>query len=146
MRGGAHNTKPAALRELHGSRTRPRHASEAQFPPLDDAPRDLSPRELLDWKYYAQVLTVGRVLTAGDRDALRLYVRALSEIRAIEANTPIDRRELRQWMQIARLTAADLGLTPASRGRVSTRGVDEDAESSPLAQLLAQGRAIHRVK
>jgi hypothetical protein len=148
MKGGARRNKPAALRSLHGSRERPRHSHEPSFDPLDPAvPAGLSESEAKDWAYYARVLGAGRVVTAGDRDTLRCYVRALAEIRDIETQRAPDyRRELRHWIQIARLCAADLGLTPASRARVATMGIDDHSHSSPLAALQAQARQIRRVK
>ena len=104
-----------------------------------DAPQNLSPAELAYWNYYAPLLTASRVLTAADRDALRMNVLALAMVDDIVAGkAPGWCTELRHWLTIARLCAADLGLTPASRGRIATAPNDPGAEATPLARLMAR--------
>jgi phage terminase small subunit len=135
------------MRELDGSKKRPRHQPQPQYPPLAvEAPQNMSPAELAHWNYYAPLLTASRVLTAADRDALRRNVLALAMVDEIVAEkAPGWRTELRHWLTIARLCAADLGLTPASRGRVATAPTDPGTDASPLAKLLARAE-LRRVK
>jgi hypothetical protein len=145
VRGGDRRSKPEALRELHGSKKRPGHQPQPQYPPLAAEAQNLSPAELAYWNYYAPLLTASRVLTAADRDALRMFVLALAMVDDIMADKgPNWRTELRHWLAIARLCGADLGLTPASRGRVATAVPnDPDAAVSPLARLMAQAQIRH---
>lgn len=172
MKGGPRRNKPAALRALHGSKTRPRHGKEPSFAPMSvEAPSTLTEIERAFWSYYQPILSAGNVLTAGDRDTLRRYCEALAEIDDIRAQqrapeyrrvmvtvtidsagnekvraetNPLD-AQLRNWVQIARLCASDLGLTPASRARVATVGNDATQDASPLARLRAQTRGLHAV-
>ena len=112
-----------------------------------EAPANLTDAERALQDYYATVMTEGKVLTAGDRDALRLYVQALVQIDEIRAERPEGfRAELSQWTQTARLCASDLGLTPASRARVATTGSDDVAHETPLARLQGQARRLHVVQ
>jgi phage terminase small subunit len=100
------------------------------------------------WTFYAPLLAAARIVTEGDRDALLAYCRALAELDTLRLppRTPETRRELRAWMQLARLCAADLGLNPASRARVSVVEAPADDQRSPLATLRAQGRTLRAVK
>ena len=165
MKGGDRRSKPEAIRQLHGSKPRPRHAAQPQFGVLDapDRPTALSASEKAFWAYYAPILAGARVLTAGDVDTLRRYCEALAQIEDIrtQQQAPEYRRvtvndkgraethpldaQLRNWVGISRLCAADLGLTPAARARVATVGMDAENSSSPLAKLQAQARQLRAV-
>src|SRR5688500_18492700 len=82
MRGGARNSKPAALRELHGSRNRPRHRQAVHVEPVKalEAPPGLSPKEQEFWRHYEPLLTANRILTAADRESLAMYGLAQAQI------------------------------------------------------------------
>jgi P27 family predicted phage terminase small subunit len=131
---------------------------EAQVP---DPPRHLTVRERELWDYYAPLLGASRVMTAQDRETLvqfcesRAQVMEIKQLQAdpayrrvlistlvdgagnekpkIETN-PLDAQR-RAWTDKARLCAAELGLSPMSRARVSTVGPDE-RDADPLESLL----------
>jgi len=159
--GGARSNKPAALRELHGSRKRPRHKPEPKYQPASLAvPDGLTEPEAGHWRRYAGLLVRSKVLTEADQSSLIDFCRALAQIDDIRAQQqlpeyrrvvvsiivdsagnekvrgethPLD-AQLRQWTQIARLLRSDLGLTPASRGRVAPAG--DDTPVDPFEQFL----------
>ena len=149
MRGGARTTKTDRQRQLDGSRKRPWQTPDPTFREgAPETPVHLTDDETAYWNYYAPMLAETRVLTLADRDALRLYCEALGQLddlkqqqadpayrrvlistvidgagnEKVKADTnPLDAQR-RQWHQIARLCAAELGLSPTSRARVSTGG------------------------
>jgi P27 family predicted phage terminase small subunit len=157
VRGGPRRNKPAALRDVQGSRKRPnqRPAVALEAVTVLEAPPGLTEAELAFWSYYTPLLTAVRVLTAADRDVLADYCRARAEIADIRqqqaapyrrviltairddqghpvgvraATHPLD-AQLRMWLQVARLAGAELGLSPASRARVAPVGAHtEDDE------------------
>ena len=126
-------------------------------------PRELSVAERRFWKYYMPKLTKVQVLTEVDRDSLADFCRARAEIadireqqrapeyrRVILATTaaggrafsnPLD-AQLRHWMQLARLAAAELGLSPVSRTRVAPAG--DGTEQDDLEDFITA--PIRRVK
>ena len=169
MRGGPRNNKPAARRDVEGSRTRPNQTPDPAFEiGQPEPPVNLTEAEAAYWIYYAPVLAKAHVLTVADRDSLRLYCEALSQLDDIKtqqadpayrrvvistvidgagnekvqaATNPLDAQR-RQWHQIARLCASELGLSPTSRARVRTRG---DQPGSKVEQFK-QERRLSMVK
>ena len=150
VRGGPRTNKPAAVRELQGSRQRPNQRPAVPLVPVTTlkAPPGLTAAERTFWRYYTRRLTAVHVLTAVDRDVLADYCRARAEIADIRqqqqvpeyrrlmlsvtvdgngiervkaVTNPLD-AQLRHWLQIARLAGAELGLSPVSRARVAPAG------------------------
>lgn len=164
MRGGDRRTKPEPLRTLHNSRTRARHRPSAPLEAVTalEAPPGLSDAEQTFWAYYMPKLAAVHLLTGVDRDVLADYCRARAEIDDIRqqqgsqpyrrvlytaiiddkgkrtgvkaASHPLD-LQLRNWLQIARLAGAELGLSPVSRARVAPIGLQtEDDELEKFIQ------------
>ena len=144
MKGGGKNQKPAALRKLHGSRTRPHHRRVVDALPVDalEPPPGLTDDELVFWRYYEPLLAAIKVLTAADRDTLAHHCIGLAQVQAIRtaqrtaryrrvlANSrtnPLD-AQLRHWLQLTRLSAAELGLSPVSRARVTAAGPTQEID------------------
>jgi phage terminase small subunit len=143
MRGGPRRNKPEPLRTLHGSRKRPRHRPSVPLLPVGtlDPPAGLTPMELGLWAYYVPLLAGVRVLTDVDRDCLANHVIGLAQVREIRAlqQAPSYRRlaakrthpldaQLRAWLQLTRLSAAELGLSPVSRARVASAGPAQEID------------------
>ena len=162
MRGGTRNKLPSALRAVKGTRERPHHKREPKVSAeIPEAPRHLTADEQELWDYYAPLLGGSRVLTLQDRDTLAQYCEARAQVMDIKAQQadPAYRRVLispmidsagnerirvetnpldaqrRAWTDKARLCAAELGLSPMSRARVSAVG-GEEAEADPLETAL----------
>jgi len=173
MRGGNRSAKPAAIRAIQGSRKRPNQRPEVPAAPVSTLapPPGLSPAERTVWKYYEPQLVAVKVLTALDRDCLADFCRARSEIAAIrkaqqdsaymrlmvtvtidgagnehfKAQTnPLD-VQLRNWLTLARLAGAELGLSPVSRARVAPAGQTEEKDELE-SYIAAQAPALRRVK
>jgi P27 family predicted phage terminase small subunit len=144
MKGGARHNKPAAIRALHGSKTRPRHAHVPEAPPVAELPPPpgLTPLERQHWEYYAPKLAAIRVLSALDLDALQAFCVAAAQMKEIRAQqqTPGYRRviknrthaldaQLRSWLPLLRMAASELGLSPMSRARVAPAAPKEEADA-----------------
>jgi phage terminase small subunit len=158
MKGGSRGSKPPALRQLHGSKTRPRHRYEAIAVPVAslEAPPGQSPLEQELWDYYAPKLLEMRVLAAIDRELLANFCTASAQVREIrlaqqqrgykriigKRSSPLDAC-LRYWLQLQRLAGAELGLSPASRGRVQPIGPRAE-EHDALEEFITA--PIHAVK
>jgi len=144
MRGGARQNKPTAVRKLHGSRSRPRHRRIVDLSPVDGLvpPPGLTDDELVFWRHYEPLLASVKVLTAADRDTLAHHCIGLAQVQAIRtaqrtaryrrvlANSrtnPLD-AQLRHWLQLTRLSAAELGLSPVSRARVTAAGPTQEID------------------
>jgi P27 family predicted phage terminase small subunit len=172
MRGGNRSAKPAAIRELQGSRKRPNQRPEVPAAPVTTLapPPGLSKIERTFWRYYVPKLTALRVLTSLDRDVLADFCRARAEIADIRkaqadpayrrlmmtvtvdgagtehvkaATNPLD-VQLRNWLTLARLAGAELGLSPVSRARVTPAGPTE--EKDELENYIQAQAPIRRVK
>lgn len=154
--------KPAALRAITGSRARPHHRREPKAATgIPAPPSHLTAGERELWDYYCPLLASAKVLTLQDRDTLAQFVEArdqVSQIKALQSDAdyrrvlvstvidgagnervrvetnPLDVQR-RAWTDKARLCAAELGLSPMSRARVSTVG-GEDAEADPIETLM----------
>lgn len=157
MKGGPRRNKPAALRSLHGSKRRPHHRPAVDIKPAStmSMPPGLTRSERQFFRYYLRELVAVRVLTRLDRDALVNFARALAQIaeirqaqqapeygRLTETGRALD-AQLRHWMQIARLSGSELGLSPVARARVTPAGgtVDKEDELETFIKT-----PLHRVK
>lgn len=172
LRGGDRRSKSAAQRQVDGSRTRPRHDKRKEFAlvalPLEDyhEPPEalgLSDDEIKIWRTFAPDLA--GAFTHADLQTFANFCIAIGQVRDIRTQqgnddytrTVVDENgtirahpldaQLRQWLQTARLTAAELGLSPASRTRISAAaGDDEPDEGSPLEMLMRQRDKLRVVK
>ena len=170
MRG--RKQKPAAIRALHGSRTRPHHADEPTIPADDapitasgvpEAPHGLTKGERRYWGQFAPLLAGAKILTPADVETLADYCRACVAVdeRGRRLRTAYRKRvldqplvrlldaSLRGWVQRKTALAGELGLTAIARTRVAWTGhgavVDAvQRPQSPLAQLQAQAAALRR--
>jgi P27 family predicted phage terminase small subunit len=170
MRGGPRSNKPAALRAIQGSRTRPRHKREPKARPVElEAPRHLTELERTLWEYYAPRLAGVKVTTELDRETLTQFVEARAQVEDIKAQqadpdyrrviisvvidgagnekpkadtNPLDVQR-RAWTQIARLCAAEIGLSPVSRARTSAPSEDSGDE---FDDYLARRESMRAVK
>ena len=170
MRG--RKPKPAAIRALHGSRTRPHHKDElpdqdAPEPPL--APRTIAPppglvkAERAYWNHFAPLLAGAKVLTPADVETLADYCRACVAVddRGRRLRTELRRRvldnqtvrmldsQMRGWVEKKTRLASELGLTAIARTRVawSGHGQVKDPVKEPqskLAQLQERAAALRR--
>jgi len=148
MRGGPRNNKPAALRALHRSKTRPRHRQVVEGLPVGDLepPAGLTSVEAGLWAYYMPRLAALKILTDLDRQALTHFCICAAQVQQIRTAQQRPRApkgldsSLRQWLTVTRLAGAELGLSPLSRARVAPAGRQEtdDLESfiqAPLRQV-----------
>ena len=167
MKGGPRRTKSEAQRLQDGSRKRPHQHPQAQIQAACERPKLSAPQRRY-WDYYAPLLEQARMLSAGDREALRLYCIALAQVDDIEQQqaateyrrvmltvtvdgagnekikaetNPLD-AQLRMWIEIARHHAAELGLSPASRTRVAPVGKPDTEKPSALAALQARANVV----
>ena len=136
---GGRNAKTQTQHRLAGSWRRDRHAGRPSPEPpagAPDPPGDLSGEALAEWHRMISRLTVSRTLSAVDDAVLAryclLHARA-SRLETALADEPVfsvttahgERKmhpafaQLRAYDQALRQFLAELGLTPASRGRVS---------------------------
>ena len=168
MRG--RKPKPAALRALHGSRTRPHHhdlptisPAIAADPVAIAAPRGLTPAERRYWQQFASLLGTARVFTPADTETLADYCRACAAIDEMGARrrTALQKKRLDQglvrlldaslrgWIERKTKLAGELGLTAIARTRVAWSGHAPTLDPvhkplSTLAQLQAQATAMRR--
>ena len=149
---GGRNAKPTRLHVLRGSYRRDRHGQAPQAPPLVDPPKppDWLPADgRLEWDRVAPRLVTLGLLTDLDVMALTAYCaavatwRAASQQVAVEGVTvPTGRGDgvtthpavrTAQRAELAMLRwSAELGLTPASRGRLGV------AAPEPGSDLLTR--------
>lgn len=149
-RGGAHNTKPTALRLLQG-RTDVRDDEPQPEPLLDLTP----PAELDDvarecWQRNAPTLANMGVLSASDADLLAVYCDAYSQWRRTSralrriAPTNDNYRKVAVSVEKARdqmrLLAGEFGMTPSSRSRLSV-GKAKDTPVDEMEGLLSGRRS-----
>ncbi len=170
MRG--RKPKPAAIRALHRSRTRPHHQDrledppdgEPQAPPVTLAPPPgLVKVEVAYWDIVAPLLAGARMLTPADVETLADYCRACVavDVRGRKLRTAFRRRvldnqtvrmldsQLRGWVAQKLKLAGELGLTAISRTRVKWSGHPQVVDKlrkpqSKLAALQAQAVALRR--
>lgn len=143
-RSGGHNRKPTKLHVIQGTHQPCRHNPNEPRPEegIPKCPAGLSKKAKKYWKEIALVLDDMQVLTKADKYALRLlseafadYEQALEDLQsqprvyakkdaqgrttslAINPNVRLVRDT---WNQIM-IALREFGLTPSSRGRVSTR-------------------------
>lgn len=155
--------KPAAIRALHGSRTRPHHHDE--LPPEGDTaqegipsePAVISPpgglvkEERAYWHRFAPLLAGAKVLTPADVETLADYCRACVAVddRGRRLRTEFRRRvldnqtvrmldsQLRGWVEKKTKIAGELGLTAIARTRVAWSGHHQvkDPVKQPTSKL-----------
>lgn len=112
-------------------------------------PSEMSAEAKAEWKRVMPVLVERRVLSPADLAGVEAYCNAVGD--AAQARAAIQKdgayltnaraelkrhpafATLREATMAARQWAAELGLTPASRGRISEGSADEDDDDSPLA-------------
>jgi phage terminase small subunit len=137
--------KPAALRQLHGSKKRPYHDEPAPLPgdhdpvehrSIPDPPRALVRSERRYWGYFAPLLAGARVLTPADVESLADYCRACvcvddrsRRLRTAFAKKKLDTSlvrlldsQLRGWVEKKTRLASELGLTAIARTRINWTG------------------------
>lgn len=157
MRGIGRRPQPETLRALRGGRTRAHHRPQPTVAvSVPTRPTHLSLTEATIWDYYAPLLEAARVLTDHDREALVQFCEAraqIEEIKRLQADpdyrrvaisvtidgagnervkaesNPLDAQR-RAWTQIARMCAAELGLSPMSRARVSPVGASGEPDEA----------------
>jgi phage terminase small subunit len=163
MKGGARRIKPQADRIRDNSRRRPYQRPQVQAEPVETlaTPPGLTAAERAYWDYYMPLLASLRVLSSGDRDVLVNHCIGLAQVADIrqQQQSPEYRRlvvsvtvdgagqervkamtnpldvQLRAWLQLTRLSAAELGLSPASRSRAAVAGpVQETNELEDFIQ------------
>lgn len=119
-----------------GAGRKPKHRARAQFTAGVAAPPSwLSPAAKAYYRRYGQQLEAAGVITHADRDTLAMYAALLADIAALsrqihakgfqrtlvsevgEKTNPLV-TQYQQSIGRVRMLAQDLGLTPASRGRV----------------------------
>jgi P27 family predicted phage terminase small subunit len=158
--------KPREIRELEGNPgKRPLPANGPSYPvTLGKAPASLDRIGGAEWRRISKLLTAAKVLTEADFKALEAYCTAYSIWRqaaaVIKKGGPTyavfdpkylsisgekivmahkRRPELgimAEYLKIMRSYASDLGLTPASRTKVTRT---EDAERDPFEEFLNSG-------
>ena len=164
--------KPAAVRALHGSKSRPTHHDEPTIPDTPDEGADpiaLSPpiglvaAERVFWREFAPLLAGARVLTPADVQTLADYCRACAAVdergrrlrtvyRKRELDIPLARlldSQLRGWVDRKTKLAGELALTAISRTRVAWSGHHQVVDPvkkplSKLAQLQQQAASLRR--
>lgn len=155
--------KPAAIRALHGSRTRPHHRDE--LPPEEDIaqgatsaastviapPGALVKEERAYWHRFAPLLAGAKVLTPADVETLADYCRSCVAVddRGRRLRTELKRRvldnqtvrmldsQLRGWVEKKTQLAGELGLTAIARTRVAWSGHHQvkDPVKQPTSKL-----------
>lgn len=165
--------KPAALRTLHGSRTRPHHHEEPVIPEASEIasegahipapPSGLIKTERVYWEQFAPLLAGAKVLTPADVQTLADYCRACVAVdeRGKRLRTAYRKRELdkqlvrlldgsmRGWVERKTKLAGELGLTAVSRTRVAWSGHGQRIDPvkqprSKLAKLQDEAAALRR--
>lgn len=152
MPRGGHNAKPTALKLLQGNPgKRPLDGAEPQPTPV----RDLKPPAWLDatakrcWRENAPELQRLGLLTQVDATTLALYCQAYSRYRTALQTLSRIAPESEAYRPVAvtvekaeaslRMLAADFGMTPSSRARLSVGG-GKEPEKDPLEELLSGRR------
>jgi P27 family predicted phage terminase small subunit len=104
------------------------------------APKWLSEDARAEWKRIMPRLIADRIITRADLTGVENYCIAIGHVRAIErtfatAGT-LDKTLFgmqNRAMQTARQLAAEYGLSPVSRARVSSGAADRDDDDNPLS-------------
>jgi len=151
MTRGGHNRKPPELHILHGTGrpSRQKQAHPQPTPGRPTCPQWLLPEAKREWRRVAPELLRLGLLTIVDRAALAAYCQAWARWRLCEAvisaegaTVPGHRGVMRKhpllpachaYLQLMRAFAAELGLSPSSRGRLS---VPPPAEPDALGRWL----------
>jgi phage terminase small subunit len=165
--------KPASIRALHASRTRPHHRD--RLPDDDEPDRDehvaepvaapvgLTKAERVYWSWFAPLLIGAKVMTPADVETLADYCRACVAIDEFgrRRRTALRKRDLDQslvrlldaslrgWIERKTKLAGELGLTAIARTRVAWSGhaplLDPVKKpTSNLAKLQAEAAELRR--
>lgn len=128
-------TKPQLVVDNDPVRTSPR------------APAWLSDEAKAEWRRVCPVLVARRILTVGDLGSLENYCVAMGTVREMERTLQDEGHFVQtahgpkkhpaagiqaDFLNKARLLAAELGLTPVSRSRPAVRSDAEDEDASDL--------------
>lgn len=146
--------KPTQQKKLQGtsrkSRENPKEPQyRAELPPPPDW---LSPRACELWAYYGAEMNSQRTMARAFTGALAVYCLSLEEVIDLTERINAGKKFLQddgegpkkyplaklrhEAIQRMEAAARELGLTPASAGKVSSIG--EPPEANPLKQLLAE--------
>lgn len=143
---------PTAMKLLHGERrsSRLNLAEPRPRPALPKRPADLSPAAAVVWRRVIREVGATGVIAAADTDILRCYCEAVARYQvvasALEQSTPLVRgarsgelvknplhQLVRDNADLVRAFGGELGLTPASRTRLTGTG---QREHDPVADFL----------
>ncbi|HEV2897269.1 MAG TPA: phage terminase small subunit P27 family [Pseudaminobacter sp.] len=153
-RGGNHSSKPAVLKALEGNRSKIsgdklrtllEREPKGRGKPI--VPGHLSAGEQAEYRHVLASAPAA-ILTAADQALIENYCVAICAAREAHdklrqtgklvqgVNGPVVNPFWRLWRQsvdLARIMGSELGLSPASRARLSAKGAEED---DPMALLL----------
>ncbi len=146
MTSGGRNRKSKSLRILEASHRAGRHNGDQPRPrpTAPSCPDWLAPEGKAEWARVGPELERLGLLTVLDRAAFSCYCQSWADFRAITdiihtegmvipGHRGVDRKHpllpaLHQAADAIRAWSGELGLTPASRGRMSVGKVDEEEE------------------
>ncbi len=103
------------------------------------APKWMTDDARAEWKRIMPRLIADRIITKADLTGVENYCIATGRVREIEhlfAAGGLDKTLFgmqNRAMQTARQLAAEYGLSPVSRARVGSAGIDDDDDDNPLA-------------
>lgn len=145
--------KPTALKIVQGTYRADRAAANEPVPQsgVPSCPTWLAPDGKREWKRLADELAALGLLSEVDRTALALYCQAFAEyreaariVKAKGLTTVSDKGNVLQhpavsirndaWRRVMK-AAADFGMTPASRSRISVPERDDELKADPWAAL-----------
>lgn len=149
--------KPTAQKKLEGTQRKDRaNAAEPQYEArLPDPPDWLCPRAVEAWHFYGGEMNGQRTMAGAYTAVLAAFCESVAEVAELTAKMgageeflqdedgkarkyPI-RKERREAIARMQSLAADLGLSPASVGKVSSIG--QPPETDPLERLLRDKQA-----
>jgi P27 family predicted phage terminase small subunit len=153
-RGGDHSSKPAILKKLEGDRSKvgrtkleARIEREPRGRGRPKLPAHLSPAELVEFRHVIETAPQA-ILTGADQRLIECYCVAIAAAMDAReklektgkliagANGPVLNPFWKIWREAAndaRMMGGELGLSPASRARLS---VEPEQSDDPLALLL----------
>ena len=154
---GGRNAKTQTQHRLAGSWRRDRHGRPSPEPPAGppEPPPDLAGEALAEWNRMISRLTMLQTLSAVDDAVLARYCLLHARAERLETalagepvlSTSVEHRErrvhpafsqLRAYDQALRQYLAELGLTPASRGRVSCVDNEQRSDHGGWDELARQ--------
>ena len=135
----ANRPKPKALKVIHGTSRVDRDNPESPeySVPKDECPKWLPSSAKKIWHEYFEILTKSGVLQKNSLETFGKWCIAAAKTRKLAKKTDKESMcEWRQTMSIERLLAIELGLTPASQGKVS--GGKSEPETKGIVDGLWQ--------